>query len=88
MSNPFLRLDPILTCLILAMHQAWPKLLKRIETGKASDSNEDRRLIISARTWFCLYLFEHQYVTSPISQILPLIAMMEGFLMEQEDLPF
>lgn len=46
----------------VAMHQAWPKLLKRIEAGKASKSAEDRRLITSARTWFCLYLFEHQCV--------------------------
>lgn len=44
----------------LSMHQAWPKLYKRIVSGKASDSNEDRRLISAARVWFCLYLFEHQ----------------------------
>lgn len=43
-----------------AMHQAWPKLMKRIESGKASDSADDRRLITASRVWFCLYLFEHQ----------------------------
>ncbi|TDL28198.1 hypothetical protein BD410DRAFT_739738 [Rickenella mellea] len=44
----------------LSMHQAWPKLLKRIEGGKAGKGPEDRKLITAARTWFCLYLFEHQ----------------------------
>lgn len=43
-----------------AMHQAWPRLMKRIEAGKASDSSEDKKLITASRTWFCLYLFEHQ----------------------------
>ncbi|KAH8119924.1 hypothetical protein DFH11DRAFT_1557314 [Phellopilus nigrolimitatus] len=44
----------------LSMHQAWPRLMKRIESGKASDLAEDRKLITAARVWFCLYLFEHQ----------------------------
>ncbi|KAG8912899.1 hypothetical protein FRC00_003545 [Tulasnella sp. 408] len=44
----------------LGMHKAWPKLLKRMHAGKAGTSNEERELVISARTWFCLYLFEHQ----------------------------
>ena len=48
--------------LFKAMHQAWPKLLRRIESGKAANSNEDRRLIVASRVWFCLYLFEHQHV--------------------------
>lgn len=45
---------------ILALHQAWPKLLKRIEAHQATDSAEDRELVVHTRTWFCLYLFEHQ----------------------------
>jgi hypothetical protein len=44
------------------LHKSWPKLLRRIEGNKASDGPEDRELIIAARTWFCLYLFEHQCV--------------------------
>ncbi|KAA1467894.1 hypothetical protein DENSPDRAFT_833050 [Dentipellis sp. KUC8613] len=44
----------------LSMHKAWPRLLRRMEANKASDDPEDRELVISARTWFCLYLFEHQ----------------------------
>lgn len=44
------------------MHKAWPELLKRMKAGKASTSSKDRQLVISSRTWFCLYLFEHQYV--------------------------
>ncbi|KAI5124176.1 hypothetical protein M0805_000982 [Coniferiporia weirii] len=44
----------------LSMHQAWPRLMKRIEAGKATDSPEDRKLITASRVWFCLYLFEHQ----------------------------
>lgn len=44
----------------LSMHKAWPELLKRMKASKASSSSKDRQLVISARTWFCLYLFEHQ----------------------------
>ncbi|KAI0307678.1 hypothetical protein B0F90DRAFT_1676149 [Multifurca ochricompacta] len=44
----------------LSLHKAWPKLLRRMESSKASNGLEDRELIIAARTWFCLYLFEHQ----------------------------
>ncbi|OBZ79930.1 Transcriptional activator of proteases prtT [Grifola frondosa] len=44
----------------LSMHKAWPELLKRMKANKASSSSKDRELVISARTWFCLYLFEHQ----------------------------
>jgi len=44
----------------VSLHKAWPKLLRRIEGNKASDGPEDRELVIAARTWFCLYLFEHQ----------------------------
>ncbi|KAI0005575.1 hypothetical protein BJV74DRAFT_805347 [Russula compacta] len=44
----------------LSLHKSWPKLLRRIEGGKASNGPEDRELIVAARTWFCLYLFEHQ----------------------------
>ncbi|KAG8897423.1 hypothetical protein FRB99_008163, partial [Tulasnella sp. 403] len=44
----------------LGMHKAWPKLMKRMNAGKTSSSQDERELVISARTWFCLYLFEHQ----------------------------
>lgn len=43
----------------LAMHKAWPRLLRRMKSNKA-DAVEDRELVIASRTWFCLYLFEHQ----------------------------
>jgi hypothetical protein len=45
------------------MHKAWPKLLRRIKSNK-TDPIADRNLVIASRTWFCLYLFEHQYATS------------------------
>lgn len=44
----------------LDMNKAWPKLLKRIQNNKASNSASERELVVGARTWFCLYLFEHQ----------------------------
>ncbi|KAG8930090.1 hypothetical protein FRC02_004620 [Tulasnella sp. 418] len=44
----------------IGMQRAWPRLLKRMHAGKVSRSQEERELVISARTWFCLYLFEHQ----------------------------
>lgn len=43
----------------LSMHKAWPKLLSRMKAKKI-DLVEDRDLVIASRTWFCLYLFEHQ----------------------------
>ncbi|KAJ4485944.1 hypothetical protein J3R30DRAFT_3442999 [Lentinula aciculospora] len=42
----------------LSLHKAWPRLLRRINNKKSND--DDRDLVIAARTWFCLYLFEHQ----------------------------
>ncbi|KAG8737967.1 hypothetical protein FRC10_007454 [Ceratobasidium sp. 414] len=42
------------------MHKAWPRLFKRMRAGKMSVSQEERQLLISARTWFVLFLFEHQ----------------------------
>jgi hypothetical protein len=45
------------------MHKAWPKLHRRIKSDK-TDPTADRNLVIASRTWFCLYLFEHQYATS------------------------
>ena len=42
------------------MHKAWPKLLKRMNANKTDA--DDRQLVISSRIWFCLYLFEHQFV--------------------------
>ena len=48
----------------LAMHKAWPKLLKRMSKRRDGDpiTEEDHQLAVASRTWFCLYLFEHQYV--------------------------
>ncbi|KAG6830299.1 hypothetical protein H0H92_001377 [Tricholoma furcatifolium] len=43
----------------LSMHKAWPRLLRRMKSHK-SDPVEDRELVVASRTWFCLYLFEHQ----------------------------
>ncbi|KAF9527784.1 hypothetical protein CPB83DRAFT_767806 [Crepidotus variabilis] len=43
----------------LSMHTAWPKLYKRMLLNKINPE-EDRQLVIMSRTWFCLYLFEHQ----------------------------
>jgi hypothetical protein len=45
------------------MHKAWPKLLKRIESGDPP-TNEDHELVVASRIWFCLFLFEHQSVGS------------------------
>jgi hypothetical protein len=47
-----------------AMHRAWPRLLQRMNKQGPGDvmTDEDRQLAITARTWFCLYLFEHQKV--------------------------
>ncbi|KAF8578439.1 hypothetical protein K439DRAFT_1638799 [Ramaria rubella] len=44
----------------VGMNKAWPRLLRRINANKMSTTQEERELVISARTWFCLYLFEHQ----------------------------
>ncbi|EKM61311.1 uncharacterized protein PHACADRAFT_168746 [Phanerochaete carnosa HHB-10118-sp] len=44
----------------ISMHRAWPELLKRMKANKASTSPKERQLMVSARTWFCLYIFEHQ----------------------------
>jgi hypothetical protein len=44
-----------------AMHKAWPSLLKRMNANQV-DLAADRELVIASRIWFCLYLFEHQYV--------------------------
>ena len=48
------------------MHKAWPDLYKRMKAGKIGTTSKDRELVVSSRTWFCLYLFEHQYVTLPL----------------------
>lgn len=46
---------------LTALHKAWPKLLRRMQNkSKSTDGSEDRDLVIASRTWFCLYLFEHQ----------------------------
>ncbi|KAF8711861.1 Fungal specific transcription factor domain, partial [Rhizoctonia solani] len=44
----------------IGMHKAWPRLHKRMRAGKILVSQEERQLVISARTWFVLFLFEHQ----------------------------
>ncbi|KIM66353.1 hypothetical protein SCLCIDRAFT_1211595 [Scleroderma citrinum Foug A] len=45
----------------LSLHKAWPKLLRRMQNrGPSYDPNDDRELVVGSRTWFCLYLFEHQ----------------------------
>ncbi|KIJ46403.1 hypothetical protein M422DRAFT_165228, partial [Sphaerobolus stellatus SS14] len=44
----------------LGMSRAWPKLLKKIRARRVNTSQEERELVISVRTWFVLYLFEHQ----------------------------
>ncbi|KAF8140417.1 hypothetical protein EV363DRAFT_1393324 [Boletus edulis] len=45
----------------LSLHKAWPKLLRRMQNrSKTMDGSDDRDLVIASRTWFCLYLFEHQ----------------------------
>ncbi|KAH0838170.1 hypothetical protein J3R83DRAFT_6421 [Lanmaoa asiatica] len=45
----------------LSLHKAWPKLLRRMQNKtKGTDGSEDHDLVIGSRTWFCLYLFEHQ----------------------------
>lgn len=43
-----------------AMHKAWPDLLNKMQANKVSTTPKERQLVISARTWFCLYIFEHQ----------------------------
>ena len=47
----------------IGLDQSWPKLVRLIREGKATDNEEQHDLIVSSRTWFCLYLFEHQYVS-------------------------
>lgn len=54
----------------IGMNKAWPKILRRIYANKTTTTREERELVISARTWFVLYLFEHQYVTPSIFLIL------------------
>ncbi|KAI0079627.1 hypothetical protein K474DRAFT_1591918 [Panus rudis PR-1116 ss-1] len=44
----------------ISMHKAWPELLRRMKSNRISTTQKERELVISARTWFCLYLFEHQ----------------------------
>ncbi|PFH54822.1 hypothetical protein AMATHDRAFT_72582 [Amanita thiersii Skay4041] len=43
----------------LSMHKAWPRLYRRMQNKKI-DLKDDKELVIATRTWFCLYLFEHQ----------------------------
>ncbi|KAI6095508.1 hypothetical protein EDD16DRAFT_1678199 [Pisolithus croceorrhizus] len=45
----------------LSLHKAWPRLLRRMQNRSSNyDPTEDHELVIASRTWFCLYLFEHQ----------------------------
>lgn len=55
------RFRPIYIILAIAMHKAWPVLLKRMNSNQI-DMVADRELVVASRIWFCLYLFEHQYV--------------------------
>jgi hypothetical protein len=43
-----------------ALHKAWPELHKRMMDPKSGENPEDGKLVVASRTWFCLYLFEHQ----------------------------
>ncbi|KAF9020303.1 hypothetical protein BDZ89DRAFT_1138725 [Hymenopellis radicata] len=43
----------------LSLHKAWPMLLQRINNNQANPT-DDRELVVASRTWFTLYLFEHQ----------------------------
>lgn len=43
----------------MSMHKAWPDLLNRMKNNQVSVIH-DRDLVVASRTWFCLYLFEHQ----------------------------
>jgi hypothetical protein len=67
------------------MHKAWPRLLKRMNANKA-DAVDDRNLVIASRTWFCLYLFEHQSVIIFLSipPIFIVVFPVIGYLMEQD----
>jgi hypothetical protein len=56
--------DILPNILAIAMHKAWPSLLKRVNATQ-TDMVADRELVIASRIWFCLYLFEHQYVIYP-----------------------
>jgi hypothetical protein len=49
----------LISFVLLAMHKAWPDLLKRMKNNQVSVVH-DRDLVVASRTWFCLYLFEHQ----------------------------
>ncbi|KZT33256.1 hypothetical protein SISSUDRAFT_431482 [Sistotremastrum suecicum HHB10207 ss-3] len=44
----------------LSMDKAWPKIRRKIKNGKMGTGPEERELVIQARTFLCLYLFEHQ----------------------------
>ncbi|KAF8323272.1 hypothetical protein DL93DRAFT_665752 [Clavulina sp. PMI_390] len=41
------------------MHRAWSRLIKKIKSNKV-DIETDRPLVTATRTWFTLFLFEHQ----------------------------
>lgn len=56
-----------------------------------ADAVDDQDLVIASRTWFCLYLFEHQSVfiyfnhhSQPIYRLL----VIPGYLMERDDQQF
>jgi len=47
----------------LGLHKAWPKLLKKIKSGrklKDQIGSDEHDLIVCSRIWFALFLFEHQ----------------------------
>jgi hypothetical protein len=46
---------------VTALHTAWPRLLRRMNANQADADNEEvKALVVASRTWFCLFLFEHQ----------------------------
>jgi len=66
------------------MHKAWPRLLRRMNANKV-DLMEDKHLVSCSRTWFCLYLFEHQFVAA-FDQFTAFADASPGYLMEQAGL--
>jgi hypothetical protein len=44
----------------LGMHNAWPKLRARMQAGTTAGYHDDQSLVSACRTWFSLYIFEHQ----------------------------
>ena len=69
------------------MHKAWPNLIKRIKSNKTSDDEDERMLVISTRTWFCLYVSERRCVifSSCLAWIIYLLSQDVGMYREAFD---